>query len=169
MLGIGGNGEQGFGGGAEENVVDDLFVVEGDGGDLFGQSEDHVEVLDGQQLGGALLEPLGARQSLALGAVPVAAGAIVDVRVLAVVAPFDDAAQRRSAAGLDGLHQAVLMQGQGVGLPVGGAVLSKDVGQLQGWRGHQRFGCAWCLAGCGRSSRSRGLTVAAMMAGETAV
>jgi len=27
------------------------------------------------------------------------------------------------------------MQGQGVGLPVGGAVLSKDVGQLQGWRG----------------------------------
>jgi len=71
------------------------------------------------------------------------------VRVVAVVAPFDNAAQHRSAAGLDGLHQAMLMQRQRVGLSVGGAVgqatgsgvsvhgcfahvLSKDVGQLQG-------------------------------------
>jgi hypothetical protein len=30
---------------------------------------------------------------------------------LAVVAPFDDAAQPRRTAGFDGLHQAVLMQG----------------------------------------------------------
>src|SRR5438552_8286179 len=63
----------------------------------------------------------------------VAAGPIAGVRVVAVVAPFDNAAQRRSAAGLDGLHQAMLMQRQRVGLSVGGAVLSKDVGQLQGW------------------------------------
>jgi len=56
--------------------------------------------------------------------------------ILAVVAPFDRTAQRRSPAGLDGLHEAVLMQGQGVVLPVSRAVLSKDVGQLQGWLGH---------------------------------
>src|SRR5437899_11533795 len=62
----------------------------------------------------------------------VAAGRVAGVRVVAVVAPFDNAAQRRSAAGLDGLHQAMLMQRQRVGLSVGGAVLSKDVGQLQG-------------------------------------
>src|SRR5271163_4729026 len=41
----------------------------------------------------------------------------------------------RRAAGLDGLHQTMLMQGQRVSLPVGGAVLSKDVGQLKGWLG----------------------------------
>jgi hypothetical protein len=35
----------------------------------------------------------------------------MDVLVLAVVAPFDDAAQQRSPAGFDGLHQAKLMQG----------------------------------------------------------
>src|SRR5260370_42634441 len=63
----------------------------------------------------------------------VAAGPIAGVRVVSVVAPFDNGAQRRSAAGLDGLHQAMLMQRQRVGLSVGGAVLSKDVGQLQGW------------------------------------
>ena len=50
----------------------------------------------------------------------------------------DNAAQRRGAAGLDGLHQAMLMQGQFMRLPVGGAVLPEDVGQLQGWRRHGR-------------------------------
>jgi hypothetical protein len=55
------------------------------------------------------------------------------MRVLAVVAPFDDAAQFGGPAGFDGMHQALLIRGHRVGLPVGGAVLSKDVGQLQGW------------------------------------
>ena len=55
------------------------------------------------------------------------------MRVLAVAAPFDNASQRRRPASLDGLHQAMLMQRQRVGLPVGGAMLSKDVGQLQSW------------------------------------
>src|SRR5437870_5079817 len=61
------------------------------------------------------------------------AGPVSGVRVVAEDAACDIAAQRRSAAGLDGLHQAMLMQRQRVRLSVGGAVLSKDVGQLQGW------------------------------------
>ena len=96
----------------------------------------------------------------------VAAGAEAGVGGLALVAPFDDAAQQRSAAGFDGLHDSVVMQGQRVGLPVGGAVFSKDVGQLRGWRGHQRlargrFG--------GWTSRSSGEAVLPTVAGETAV
>jgi hypothetical protein len=47
----------------------------------------------------------------------VPARAISSVRVLAVVAPIDRTAQRRRPAGLDGLHQAMLMQGQGMRLP----------------------------------------------------
>ena len=96
MLGIARDREQRFGGGVEEYVVDGVFVVEGDGGDRLGNGEDHVEVVDRQQFGLALLQPLGACQSLTLGAVPVAAGAVASVRVLAVVAPFDDFAQSRS-------------------------------------------------------------------------
>ena len=95
----------------EENAVDDFFVVEGDGGDGLGEGEDDVEVLGGQQFGSPILEPVFARQALALGAVAVAAGAVLNVSVLAVVAPFDAAAQHRCTAGFDGLHQAVLMQG----------------------------------------------------------
>ena len=113
---------------------------------------------------------LGARQPLALGAMPVAAGAIAGVRVLAVVAPFDHTAQQRRAAGFDGLHQAVLMQGQRVGLPVGGAVLSKDVGQLQGWPGAHFLERWVAVAGlAGWSSLSSGLRVAATTCGDTAV
>ncbi len=139
-FGIARDGEQGLGGSAEENIVDGLFVVEGDGGNRLGEREDHVKVLHGQQLFAALLQPLFACQALAPGAMAVAAGAISSVRVLAAVTPFDSTAQGRRPAGLDGLHQAALMQGQGMRLPVGGAVLSKDVGQPQGWLRHQPLG-----------------------------
>ena len=117
----------------EEDPVDDFFVVEGKGGDLLGEGEDHMEVLGGQQFGSAIFQPMLARRSLTLGAGAVAARAIPNVGELAVVAPFDGAAQERRTAGFDGLHQAVLMQGQGMRLPVRRAILSKDVGQLQSW------------------------------------
>jgi hypothetical protein len=107
------------------------LVVEGDGGQRFGDGKDDMEVLDGQQLGGTLLEPAGASQALALGAVPVAAGTVENVGVSAVVAPFDGTAQHGSTAGLDGGHQSMLMERQRMRLPVSRAVLSKDIGHLQ--------------------------------------
>jgi hypothetical protein len=155
MLGIAGNREEGFGGGAGEDIVDHFFVMEGDGGERLGDGEDHVEILHGQQLGGAPLEPLGARRPLALGAVPVAAGAVLNVGIVAVVAPSGGAAQGRGAAVLDGPHQAMLMQGQSMGLPVRRTMLPKDVGHLQGGPWHGRLsaesGAGWpgpCGRGC---------------------
>src|ERR1019366_7568229 len=53
VVGAAGDAEQGSGDGAEQDVIDDFFVVEGDGGNLFRQREDHVEVGHRQQLGGA--------------------------------------------------------------------------------------------------------------------
>src|ERR1035441_7122735 len=69
------NRAQGFGGGAEEDIVDDLLVVDRDGGDGLGEREEHVEVLCGQQLCAALLQPFFPCQALALGAMTVAARA----------------------------------------------------------------------------------------------
>jgi hypothetical protein len=105
-------------------------------GHEFGHGENDVEVFHRQQLGLALFQPAGARQSLALGAMPVAAGAILNVCVLALAAPFDHTAQGGSTAVFDSLHQPLLLQRQPVRLPVSGPVESKDVGQLQGWRWH---------------------------------
>jgi hypothetical protein len=130
MLGIAGDGEERFRYGAEEKIVDCVFVVERNAGDLLGDGEDHVEVFGGQQFGIALLDPPGTCFSLAFGAMPVAAGAVSDVSELTVGTPFDSAAQDRGTAVFDGLHQAMLMHGQGVGLAVGGSVLSKQVSQL---------------------------------------
>src|ERR1051326_6203080 len=93
VSGIAGDGEQRLGDGLKEEVVDGLLVVESDGGDLLRHREDDVKVLDGEQFGLSLLQPASARFALALGAMPVAAGAVEDVGVLAVVAPFDRSAQ----------------------------------------------------------------------------
>jgi hypothetical protein len=61
----------------------------------------------------------------------------------------------------------MLMQGQGVGLPVRGTVLSKDVGQLQGWPLAHFLECL--AAGFAEASNlSRGLVVAATTLGDTA-
>jgi hypothetical protein len=43
--GIACNREQRLRGGAEKNIVDHIFVVEGDVGDGLGDGEDHVEIL----------------------------------------------------------------------------------------------------------------------------
>src|ERR1022692_705540 len=99
-FGIAGNGEQGLGGGAEEDIVDDLLVVERDGGDGLGEREDHVEVLCGQQLFAALLQQFFPCQALALGAMTVAARTISSVRVLAVVAPIDRKSTRLNSSHL---------------------------------------------------------------------
>ena len=45
VLGIGGDGAQGLGGGAEQNAVDHFLVLVGDGGNLFRHGKDHVEIL----------------------------------------------------------------------------------------------------------------------------
>ena len=60
------DGDKRPGSGAKQDIVHGLFVVEGDAGDRFRDSEDNVEIFDRQQLGLALLEPMGTRQTLAL-------------------------------------------------------------------------------------------------------
>jgi len=117
VLRVAGNGKQRGRHSAEQDLVDDFFVVESDGSNLFRHREDHVEVLHRQQFGEALLDPAFPCQPLALGTMPVPAGTIDDARVLAVVAPFDGATQCGGTAVLDGLHEAMLMQGQGMRLP----------------------------------------------------
>ena len=78
MLGIGGDGAQRLGGGAEQDGVDRRLVLEGDLGHRRRQGEDDVEVRHRQQLGLRCGQPFGARQPLALRAMPVAAGVVGD-------------------------------------------------------------------------------------------
>jgi hypothetical protein len=94
VLGIGGDGEQGLGRGAEQQVVDDRLVLVGDRSDLGRQDEDQVEVADRQQIGLAGGEPVLCRCPLTLGAMAVAARVVGDPVVAAVLAALDMAAER---------------------------------------------------------------------------
>ena len=65
--------------------------------------------------------------------------------MVAVVALFDVAAQRRGPTSLDGVHGLLLRPRQGVAAAIRRAILAKDVGHFQ--RGPLRDGAA----GQGRS------------------
>lgn len=98
VLGIGGDGAQGLGGGAEEKAVDERLVLVGNGGNVTRQREDDVEVLCIEELGAAILQPLRASQRLAARTMPVAAAVEGDAPVAALIACFDVPAERGGPA-----------------------------------------------------------------------
>ncbi len=101
MLGVGGDGDQGLGGGLEQDAIDLCLVLIGDVGDRRRHGEHDVEVGRRQQLGLAGGKPLPGRCALALGAVAVAAGVVGDMSMAAVLTSRHMAAERRRAAVLD--------------------------------------------------------------------
>ena len=87
-----------------------------------------------------ILQPLRARQRLALRAVPVAAAVERDALVAAGITLLDMPAQRRGAAALDGAHHAQLRAAEGAGVvaTVLRADLAEDLRQLQPGGAHGR-------------------------------
>ena len=140
VLRIGGDGDERLGRGLEQDVVDDGLVLVGDVADRGWQREDHVVVGHGQQLGLAVGKPFLCCRALALGAMPIAAGVIGDVRVRALLAARDMPAESRRAAGLDGRHHLELAEAHmaGVGSAPGRPVGAEDVRDLQCRRGQER-------------------------------
>ena len=140
MLWIGADDEQRLGRRAEQQIVDHRLVLIGERGDLGRQGEDHVEVVDRQQIGLAGGEPILRRPALALGAMAVAARVVSDPAVAAILATLDMAAEGRRAAALDSRHHLELAQAQmpGIGPAPGGAMVMKDVGDLQPRAAHRR-------------------------------
>ena len=120
-----------------------------------------MEVRHRQQFGLARVEPFGARQPLALGAMPVAAGVVGDADVAAIVALLDMPAQRRRPAGLDRAHDAPLDAAEmaGMGLPISVAVAAEDIRHLQ----HRTHGAAQPGGTTSSRRRSSGLGVLPMV------
>jgi hypothetical protein len=86
-----------------------------------------------QQLRLAIFEPSPRRRSLALRAIPVAAGIVGDARVSAVLAALEVSAERGGATGLDRRHGLQLGEAHvtGVGLSPRRPVGAKHVGDLE--------------------------------------
>ena len=129
-FGVGGDGDQGLGGGPEQEVVDGGLVLERDRADRRRQGEDDVIIGDRQKLRLAVGEPLPRRRALALRAMAVAAGIVGDAFVRAVLAALDVSAERGGATGLDRRHDLQLAEADvaGVGLAPRRPMGAKDVG-----------------------------------------
>jgi hypothetical protein len=108
MFRVGSNGQQSLGGDVEQQAIDHGLVLVGDVGDRRGQGEDHMVVLDRQQISLTRLEPAPRGTRLALRAVPVAAGVVGDLNLLAGFATQDMSTERRATALLDGRHHLEL-------------------------------------------------------------
>ena len=132
VLGVGGDGDQGLGGGFEQQVIDDGLVLKGDVGDRPRQREDDVEIGHGQEFGLAIGQPFLGRGGLALRTVPVAARVVGDAQVRAGLAAFDMTAQCRRSAALDGRHDLELAEAHmaGMGRTPSRPAMAEDVRHL---------------------------------------
>src|SRR5215471_3873190 len=112
MFGIGGDGAQGLGGGAEQNPVDHFFVLVSDGGNLFRHRKDHMEVLGIQKFSAAFLEPFRSGERLTFWTVSIRARVISITLMATPVTPFEMTAEDSRAADLDRGHDAPLRDGE---------------------------------------------------------
>jgi hypothetical protein len=133
MFWVGGNGAQGFRSGPKENVVHHFLVLISDGGNLFRESKDDMEILGVEELGLTILDPLGPCQGLAFWAMAVAAGVVGNALVLALIALFQVAAEGGGPTQFDGTHDAALGRGKRSCMlfTIGFAITTKHVSDFQ--------------------------------------
>ena len=155
VLRIGGDGAQSLCRSTEEDVIEQLFVLIGDGGNLFRQGEDDVEIGNGEEFRLAVLQPLGASQGLALGTMPISAAMVSGALVATAVTLLQMAAQSGGAAEFDGAHHAPLSarERSSVFLPVSRTVAAKDLRHFELGTLHQPVGSEILRCG-GRYCRS---------------
>ncbi len=111
VLGIGGNGLQGFGGGPEQNAIDYFFVLIGDRGNLFRQRKDDVKVLGVKKFGATIFKPFRAGERLAFWAMAIGAGVVSVALMAAAVALLEMTTENGGPADLDRMHDAALRDG----------------------------------------------------------
>jgi hypothetical protein len=107
---VGRDTSQSLAGGAKEDVVDHLLILEREVSELVGYGEHHVKVVDRQKVRLLLGEPLGFGQRLAVGAMAIAAGVIRDTCIPAPIALIAVPAKPSGAALLDGTHHSELLR-----------------------------------------------------------
>ena len=138
VLGIGGDGEQGLRSGAEQNAVHDPFVLERDGGNLFRHGEDRMKVRTVEKLGFAVFDPLSPGQRLAFGTMAVRARVIAGMFAAALAALFQMSAQCRGPAQCDRVHDAAVLEWDGMRVQIRLAMTAEHVRHFQPRRIHAR-------------------------------
>jgi hypothetical protein len=123
--------EQGVGGGAEEQRVNDARIALCERVQIVRQGEDDVEVRNGQQVGAPRREPSRGGKHLTLRTMPIATGVVGDPHGAAVITRLLMAAEGGRAAGLDRVERPVLDGGEAMRTAIRVAVGAHDVRELQ--------------------------------------
>jgi len=134
VLRIGGDFQERPGGRTKQDAVDHTFVLQCQRSQFMRQREHHVEVRYGKQFAFAFLQPDSPGHRLALGAVPVAAGIVLNPFVMAVVTLLDMFAQLGRSATNHRSQDLTLLAGERVSVlgEEGGLSIAKDIGNFQG-------------------------------------
>jgi hypothetical protein len=138
MLPMASDFEQGFGTGTEQQTIEELLVLQGEGRQLVREGEDQVHVARGQDFAAARLDPAVAGVSLALGAVPIATAVVGDDAMSATGALIQMTAQCGGAAALNGRQdpQVLAREPAAAALKEGRSRNADEVSHLQGWSTH---------------------------------
>jgi len=108
MLRVSRDGAQRLSASPEQNVVDDLLVLQGDGGDGLRHGEDHVKILGVEKLGSTVFQPLRPSQRLALRAVAITTTVVANPLVVTAITALDMTTECRSSTQFDRAHDATL-------------------------------------------------------------
>src|SRR5271166_4777552 len=141
MSGIARHFEQGCGAGAEQQVVDDLLVLQGEVCQFPRQSKDYVNIAGGKQLALACLQPAVAGIALAFWAMTIAARVVRDGGMSAVGTLIAMSAQGGGAAAGDGQQHLLMLPGEPVATALNECLprAANDVGHLQRRPAHLGF------------------------------
>jgi hypothetical protein len=139
MLRISRDGFQGFGRGLEENVIDHLLVLVGDGSNLFRHGKYDVKIRAVEKLRLTLLDPMRPSETLAFRAVSISAAIECVPFIGALITALEVTAKCRGAAHLDCSHDASLCRGHRrvVLLAISCAVAAEDIRHFQLWAIHE--------------------------------
>src|SRR5271166_4557844 len=164
MSGITSHFEKGCGAGAEQQVVDELLVLQGEWCQFPWQSENYVHVGSGQQLTLTCLQPAVAGIALAFWTMTIATRVVRDDGMSAVGTLITMSAQGGGAAACDGQQHFLVLPGHPLAttLDKGWSRAANQVGHLQRRPAH--LGCfgegsRFCFSG-DKIKESNGLAVA---------
>lgn len=110
-----------------EQRIQEFLIGQKQGIQIMGHGEDDVEVLGVENLAATLIDPEILQDCLAVGAVTVAAGRVVDLNMAAFLADTGIDAKAASLALPDGIRRAKLLSGDIVFLQKIAKGLYKDL------------------------------------------
>ncbi len=116
-----------------QQIIDHAFVLIRDVSDGFWQSENEVEIADGQQFGLACRQPGFGSGGLTFGAMAIAARVVGNVLMGAVFTPRDMTAKRGRTAALYGTHHLQLVQADAslISRAIHSTIVAEDIRNLQ--------------------------------------